>query len=206
LYVKARSLRYPGKVYGYKLRLHELTNRHKIDPTEFLQAHHQRGGKIIYLRRRNILRQAISSLIAMESGSWRSDQRAYEVRRKKKFRIDCAALLKNLKWREATLAQEQRVLNGIPYVSIVYEQDLFDAGRHQQTLDKLFDYLGIARVAVRAGMVKVSPDNLADIVENFQEVERAVAASPYAPFLSDERTASVNPLFPVHPPPKGRGD
>lgn len=116
LYVKARSMRYPGKVYGYKLRLHELTNRHRIDPVVFLHMHQRQGGKVIYLRRQNIVRQAISMLIAMESGLWRSDRRAYEARRKKRFHIDCAALFANLRWREAMLAQEQQVLQGISHI------------------------------------------------------------------------------------------
>lgn len=187
LYVKARSLRHPGKVYGYKLRLHELVSRHGLDPREYLRAHVERGGKIIYLRRRNIVRQAISSLIAMETGLWRSDRRAYEARRKRKFRIDCDALLQNVKWREATLAQEQSILEKLPYFPIVYEEDLRDGGRHQEVLDRLFDYLGVARVPVSAGVImKVSPDRLTDIVENATDVLRAVAGSPYASHLSDE--------------------
>ncbi|MDR7468308.1 MAG: hypothetical protein QN190_11065 [Armatimonadota bacterium] len=189
LYVKARSMRHPAKVYGYKLRLHELVNRHGIDPGEFLRAHVARGGKIIYLKRQNIVRQAISSLIAMETGLWRSDRRAYEARRKRKFRIDCDALLRNVKWRETTLAQEQAVLEEFPHLTIVYERDLLDAGRHQETLNRLFDYLGVARVPVSAGfIIRVSPERLTDIVENADDVQRTVAQSPYASFPLDDLT------------------
>jgi len=186
LYVRARSLRHPGKVYGYKLRLHELTSRHRIDPKEFLRRHREQDGKIIYLRRQNIVRQAISSLIAMETGLWRSDRRAYEARRKQRFHIDCDALLQNMKWRETMLAQERQVLEEIPHLPIVYEQDLLDARRHQVTLDRVFDFLGVARVAVRAGLMRVSPDRLADIVENVDEVLKTLAETPYASQLSPE--------------------
>lgn len=187
VYVKARSMRHPGKVYGYKLRLHELVGRHGVDPREFLHRHTQRGGKIIYLRRQNIVRQAISSLIAMETGLWRSDRRAYEILRRRKFHIDCDALLRNIRWREATLAQERAVLKEIPYLPVVYEQDLLDAGQHQTTLDRIFDYLGVARVPVSAGFImRVSPERLTDAIENVDDVVKVVKQSPYASFLSDE--------------------
>lgn len=191
LYVKARSMRYPGKVYGYKLRLHELVSRHGIDPRQFLHAHVERGGKIIYLRRENIVRQAISSLIAMETGLWRSDRRAYEVRRRRKFRIDCDVLLRNVRWREATLVQEQMVLRELPHLPIVYEQDLLDAGQHQKTMDRLFEYLGVARVPVTAGsIIRISSDRLTDAVENADNVVEAIMQSPYASFLSGELAGS----------------
>lgn len=39
-------------------------------------------------------------------------------------------------------------------------------------------------------MMRVSSDSLADILENSEEVERVVANSPYAPYLSRDLTGA----------------
>jgi len=184
-YVKARAMRFPGKVYGFKLMSHHL-RRQRVALRDFLLAHHRQGGRTIYLSRYNILRQAISGLLAGQTGLWRSDPQTLDARRTGKSRIDCQDLLRTIRWIEAQRAKEQQALDGLPFVTVVYEKHLLDPDARQRSLDQLFGYLGVRPVPVRTSLVRVSTDRLSDLVENFDEVARAVSIGGYARFLSPD--------------------
>jgi len=189
LTVKALSMRHPGKVYGCKVRCHAIV-RQGIRPKDFLLAHHERGGQIIYLRRENIVLQSISRMIVEQVERWRTDRQAYEARRNRKFYIDCPTLLRQLAWREKQLVQEQQALMDIPHLPLVYERHLLEADSHQKTLKEVFDYLGVVPAPVQARLVRTSPERLADVLENFEEVAGTITNSRYASFFELETATS----------------
>lgn len=190
-YLTIRSLaaRYPGRVYGCKVRCHSIV-RQGIPPGDFLWNFHHNGGRIIYLRRENIVLQSISRMIIAQIDRMRWDRLPYSVRRNKRFYIDCNALLQQLAWRERQLVQEQQALAGLPHVSLVYEQHLLPPEMRQGTLDTLFEYLDVRRVPVHVTLARTSPERLVDVLENFDEVAAVIAGSRYAPFLEQEMETS----------------
>jgi hypothetical protein len=69
-----------------------------------------------------------------------------------------------MRLRERWLRKEAETINGLSYLP-VHETDLLHAKQHQQTLNRIFDYLGVARATVKKELVHASEDKLADVIE-----------------------------------------
>ena len=71
-FIQGKSIQYSSKklAWGFKVKHHQLTKHQKIDPQTFLKKLSQEGWKVIYLRRENIVLQALSTLIGMSRGKW----------------------------------------------------------------------------------------------------------------------------------------
>lgn len=168
-------------VYGFHVQIRQLLETQHLAPGVFLGRLHGAGWRIIYLRRRNFLRQSVSSLIARQRQLWHTTNPAALAQRR--FTIDLDALMAWLHRRQHYLEQETAALQGLPHLPLVYEDDLMDAQQHQPTLDRLFGLLGVDAVPVAARVQRLGSDRLADTVENYAALVARVAASPYREFL-----------------------
>jgi len=174
------SSRRRGPVYGFHVQIRQLLETQRLAPGEFLGRLHRAGWRIIYLRRRNFLRQSVSSLIARQRQLWHTTGPAETPGR---MVIDLDELMTWLDRRRDYLAQERAALQGLPHLSLVYEDDLLDAQQHQPTLDRVFGMLGVDAIPVAARVQRLGSDHLADTVENYAELVARVAVSPYREFL-----------------------
>lgn len=171
-------------VYGFKVKIYQLTDCQMIqNPKQFISCLHKNGWKIIYLKRKNILRQAISNLIVVErKASFRLvGDGGYNINR---ITVDCNKIIEKMEEREGYLAREHQVLNGIPHINIVYEEDLKDSGNHQSTSDKVFNYLGIPSYPVRTQFAKIVPHQLKDVIKNYNQMVGIVGRTKYAKYLT----------------------
>jgi LPS sulfotransferase NodH len=184
-YVEGKGRRSGANVYGFRVKIYQLTDTQGIkDPEGFMNALHQGGWKIIYLRRDNILRQALSYLFAVERDSWQHRLSDGPVELDKIF-VDCDRLIELLEEREARLEDEAEVLQHLPHATVVYEEDLLRAEHHQTAADRLFDYLGVPPIPVRTDRVRTSVDRLSNMIENFDQVSEGIGRTKYA-YLLDE--------------------
>jgi len=81
--------------------------------------------------------------------------------------------------------RKKKLLKGTDHLFINYERDLLNEENHQGTMDKVFEYLGVYSVPVHTNYVKTTPDNLEQVLDNYDEVIDAVRNSEYAHFLED---------------------
>lgn len=188
-YVRARSTLSPKPIYGFKVKIYQLTLDQRLpEPRRFLETLQADGWKTIYLRRSNVLRQSVSNLIAEQ-------RRLYHERKGAarpelgKLRVELDDLLRRMQEREDYLAAEAEVLRELPYVPVEYETDLLDPGAHQRTLDRLFDFIGTSRVPVSTELKRINDRRLADLLENFDEVADRLAETRWAPLIAAERGA-----------------
>jgi LPS sulfotransferase NodH len=172
-------------VYGFKLLSYQLRSlqTHLPDRRAFLAALVERGYRVLYLRRENLLRHALSGLYAEHRRRWHqtetdaADRPAIQVRRDDLFRwLDGSAQLRRF---------EREVLDGLPHLSLTYEEHLEDPARHADTLRRVTDRLDLDPIAPDTSLRKTTPRRLSDLATNADDVRRWVAASPYARFLSD---------------------
>ena len=77
-------------------------------------------------------------------------------------------------------------LEDIPHLSVTYEQDLLPQNRHQDTADRIFEYLGLAPARVETQLRKLTSNDLSQIVDNLDEVTAALRDTPFARFLEPE--------------------
>ncbi|MEF8817619.1 MAG: Nodulation protein H [Salinibacter sp.] len=182
--VKQCKAQTQAPVYGFKLLSYQLRSlqTHLSDRRAFLEALVEQGYRVLYLRRRNLLRHALSGLYAEHRRRWHqtdtdaTDRPAIRVRRDDLFRwLDGSAQLRRF---------EQEVLDGLPHLSLTYEEHLEDPARHADTLHRTTDRLDLDPIAPDTSLRKTTPRRLSDLATNPDDVRRWVAASPYARFLS----------------------
>jgi LPS sulfotransferase NodH len=183
LFAKGRSLLSKGDVYGFRVKIYQLTKKQGMkDPKKFMSSLHRHGWKIIYLKRANILRQALSYLFAIHRGSFQHSSSDVPVKLER-MHVDSDRLIELLEEREMRLDSEKEVLRSLPHITIVYEDDLVRAENHQKTLDRLFDYLDVPHTPVKSKLVRTGADKLSDTIENFEEVSEILGKTKYAKFL-----------------------
>ena len=68
-FINAKRSLYPDKAYGCKIMGYQLERQlTSLGMQPFLWKMHQRGWKIIHLKRRNVLRQALSQVLVQQGG------------------------------------------------------------------------------------------------------------------------------------------
>src|SRR5687767_10165587 len=186
LYVHARSAGHNHCVYGFKVKIHHLTDDQGIDdPNGFLRRITDEGWQVIHLTRRNVVRQALSALIAEQ-------RRVYHhpvdgpTHHPEPVEVDPRDLLDGAGQRRRYQQQETWALSRVPHLTLTYEDDLLDGTRHQATATTAFEYLGVASVEVRTRLQKIVERSLSDQIANFAEIAHVLAGTEYAGMLEQD--------------------
>jgi LPS sulfotransferase NodH len=189
LYVRCCQAIAPGEAYGFKLLSHHLTHIQRVsDPAAFLRHLDSSGYRIIHLRRRNLLRQVLSSLYVRHRGGYaggyqhhRSADGTPEVTR---MSVNLEELDYWLRESERRARNEAASLSELPSLDLVYERDLLRPDDQQRTVDRVAEYLGMRSAPVKPGLARLTTDDLADFVSNHDELVRFVEQTDYRRFLS----------------------
>ncbi|MBA2409576.1 MAG: hypothetical protein H0V62_07335 [Gammaproteobacteria bacterium] len=182
-FVAARANRSPKPIFGFKVKVYQLTKKQGVmEPRRFLQRMVGDGWNLIYLKRTNILRHAMSSVVAAHRGASHHEVSQGPLRLKK-FYVETSDLIRRIKKRERLLQEEALILHDLPYFSVHYETDLLRSECHQDVTNRLFDYLNIARAPVKTKLMRTGKDDLSDIIKNYDEVVQVLAENEYAGYL-----------------------
>ena len=185
--VKAMCALSKKKVYGIKILMSQLNVSLDIQGAKkFMHELHSQGWKIIYLKRRNILQQAVEQLML----KFHLYERLFWFWKKAPLKqdivyLDCKKVIKRIKKDEIYSAQEAEVLANLPHLSIVFEDDLLRVENHQKAIDKVFAYLGLPSVPVKTIFVKTFAEQQSISIQNYEEVRQAISQTKYAKFLED---------------------
>lgn len=184
--MQGHGSKYPHNVYGCHIQIKQIRDVQGQDADSFLKNLHQAGWKIIYLRRDNYLRQSVSSMLAVQRRLWKSrqDLNADQTENTRQS-LDCDVLLEWLHQRDRNQKQEESALEKLPFLELVYERDLRSAEHHQRTAHKIFEYLGLESVTVGSTLKRLGSDNLAEQIQNYDEVAAMLESNGYAHFLND---------------------
>lgn len=184
-----------AEVYGFKLLTYQLEDVQRfLHPRRFILELGENGYKIIYLTRANLLRQALSNIYARQV---QFHSRVSDGRPKEKFmRVEVADVLNWIKGIESRCKFEREILEGVPHLSLVYEDDLQDNESHQRTIERVCDFIGTSPAIVSTSLQKVTPRALSDWVINFEELSEAIGNTPYAKFLSDTLDSDLSQQSP----------
>lgn len=190
LFLKARSKRaipLDKNIYGFKLKYHHLVAHQGMsDPQaeRFILDLSRQGWKFMYLRRNNLLRRALSGVIA----------RATQLRHVRggqalaKVRVDGNALMRELEASERSLAIDEKNMAQVDHLLIEYENDLLDTANHVDLCARIFGFLGASAVTVKPSYLeKTSADDLSRTIENYAEIEALLRDSPHAQSLQSHR-------------------
>lgn len=166
-YLRGQSSRWPDKNFLCHVKIHHLLSRRRpVEPQPFLQGLCDGGWRIIFLQRTDRVRQALSYLVAEVRGAYHKRDDLPETIAVHVTRERLEALLE----RAAIGArEEQEALADIDYHEVVYERDLEDASKHQQTIDDVLDFLALPRRPASTSLRKVIAQPLSEVVLNYDE-------------------------------------
>ncbi len=187
-YRHARTRMANKQVYGFKLLMYHISLKLGIANEHFgdyLQSLVNEGYQVIYLRRRNIVRQAFSNLYARHRGQFHSNS---EVGKKtdKKMTVDLEELGTWIRNINHQAHWEEELIASIPHLALYYEADLEDQAAHPATLRKVSDFLGVDVQPPNSELRKVTPKSLDSFIANHEEVMAFLRENDWAHYIENE--------------------
>jgi len=171
---------------GFKVKVYQIENIQGHDPKVVLTQFHEHGWKLIYLVRTNLLRHAVSDIRTEKTGEFHNVKDA-EVGGKRaterRIRISPDELMKVIRFREECLAKEERALESLPHLRIEYEKDLLGPEAQRESMNRVFDFLGLPPHDAETAFRKVTSRNISDDIENFDELEAELQRTGYDRFF-----------------------
>lgn len=184
-YIQRCSKTSTSEVFGFKLlsyQLRELQSSIK-DKRQFLQDLVADGFQIIYLERKNILRQALSVMYGYHRDQWHVKKG--QSLDSTKMKIDPVDLRDWMDGIEDLKAFEKTMLEVLPHLHVVYEEDLSVPEQQSVTVEMVTDFLELPNEDVKSNLKRVTPKNLSSFVENVDEVIHFLGASRYHQYLEN---------------------
>jgi LPS sulfotransferase NodH len=163
LYVRLLSTKYPDKYFGFKLFSWHLKNANSIP--EKLE---KLGWKVIYISRKNILKQAFSKLIGKQNKLYVRTNELISI--DEVFDIPVKDVVNQIKRIQKLLIQESEALENVNHLHIIYEDDLKNMDQWDTTSTKVFHKLGLEPVKTVSKTFVTDSRTDKERIANFDEI------------------------------------
>jgi len=133
--------------------------------------------RIVHLVRENALKAIVSHFTAKKRGFAHATSQVAKVT----LRLPPEELLALLVQREREIDRYRALFQDRPCCEVSYESFL---ARKEEETRRLLAFLGISRYApLTSRLVKQNPDSLRDILENYDEIARALRGTPFEKYI-----------------------
>ncbi|MCU7555326.1 Stf0 sulfotransferase family protein [Alteromonas sp. ASW11-19] len=176
------------KSFGFKLM---YTQRNR-DLTRYLKAN---DFHIIHLIRQNVLKTYISRVTAQARNTYHAEPG--EKVEKVTITLQTDTLINELRTIKNEIEYHRKLFSDSPYMEVFYEELIDDKkGVTQSILEHLS--LDTEKVPkMEFPLKKINPDNLAELIENYDEVERLLRQSEFGNLLDNRKeemlTSTIEP-------------
>ncbi len=175
-YVERRCRLSTNKVYGFKVKNYQLAGMQRIrKPKDFLTRLSQLGWKIVFIKRENFFRHAISFPYIV----------ARKKTGKKQVVLDPEEIFRQMRIRRYYGHEEDKAARGLPVHRIVYERDLLDPAQHQPTMDRAFAFLGLDAVSVQTTYRRKTRDDLSALILNYDQLRQRIQGTEFEEYLDE---------------------
>ncbi len=135
------------------------------------------GIRVVHLIRENGLKAIVSHFTAKKRGLAHATSKVAKVT----LHLPPRELMASLARREREVERYRALFREQPYCEISYESFL---ARKDEEARRLLDFLGIDRYSpLTSRLVKQNPDSLREILENYDEIARALRGTSFAAYL-----------------------
>ena len=155
-----------------------LTYDNALHYYQVLELIRRRRWRVIHLIRHNVLKTYISFHTARLHRL--EHPRAGDRVRPVRLRVDVDDMLRELDRRSARIDTLRRAVAAVPHLEVGYEELSADP---QGCAGRILPFLDAEPEPFRSDLVKINPDRLRDVVENYDEIAAALAGTPHARFL-----------------------
>lgn len=172
---------------GFKVKVYQFERHQNKNVRQTLIDFMDHGWRIVYLKRSNLLRHAISDLRSEKTGLFhvvRGD--ASELPKENgrtKIHVEWQELEQAIQFRETCLEKEAAALEGLPHILVDYETGILDRTKLPATMNRVFESLGLRPHLAETTFRKVSAREISDDIENFDELEGRILETGYGRFL-----------------------
>ncbi|TVQ05932.1 MAG: hypothetical protein EA359_02005 [Balneolaceae bacterium] len=164
LYFYCRKFQSKREVYGFTLFIY-----HTPYIKGSIETLSKMGWKIIHLKRKNIINQVISNIIARRNWYFHNFNNIDRTA-DNSFDISEDEFLKAIRIRINWHQKEKSILHNVEHLQVIYEDDLEDNNKWQDTVDKIFNYLKIESMPVNSGLHKTYTKSYSELVCNYRDL------------------------------------
>jgi LPS sulfotransferase NodH len=171
---------------GFHVKCYQLTEDQKMkEPKAFLKGLVDDGWKLIYLKRSNLFRHAVSPLIASKRNLWHVDNKKGK-RSLEPVELDPQVILERIHAREEYGRIDRELLEGFDFLPIEYESDLLKSDHWKNTHEKLCSFLDVPFEDLYSPLKRTTNSRLEDTLVNFGEIRKYLTEKGYGHFIDSE--------------------
>jgi LPS sulfotransferase NodH len=186
-YIHARSAAKACSAYGFKVLIGQVRKPDRFhDPENLIRRLHGDGFSVVHLRRRDRLAAAVSVIRALRFGFHERTTQNQKTQREP-MAIDFEKLTERFERIELYEQYATQLLQGVPHTEVIYEADLEDQQRHQSTVDRLCESLGIPSGPVESRFQRLATRPLRETVLNFDELDERMRGTKWAALFDPHR-------------------
>ncbi|MGM0933377.1 MAG: hypothetical protein ACQEWD_08030 [Bacteroidota bacterium] len=179
----AKMVKSPHFLFHVKFYQLKYDRKRPVDPKDFLDYFVYHGWEILYLKRDNKILHALSNVIVLKRGqSGKTDDKDENL----KFDLDLKQFEYLVKMRVAYEKEEMEIIKGLEYFEINYEKDLLDSSHHQDTINRILDYLNLPKKEVNTRNRKVNNKSFEDLIYNYDDFIKVVNRNNWNKFLEKQ--------------------
>ena len=181
-YVNGRAKRVTPAHCLFHVKIYHLDRDRSwsIVPRDFLRSLVDDGWQVIYVRRENKVRQALSNFIGEHRRAWHKTD---DFPLQEGVYVDCDHLIARVKERQQFDKNERAALEGLDFQEVIYESDLEQQSVHQATIDRLLDSLALERRPASTSYRRISATPYDRLIENYNEVRTTVRQQGWSDML-----------------------
>lgn len=169
-----------AKAYGFKIHCGHFGYQMLRERHQYLSQVAGEGATVIFLRRENLLAQAISASLA---GQTRWHWRRQDGGRFAPLEVDPVEVVMMLHLFEESDQFLANLVAPVPHLRLSYEGDLIEPTAQQATVDRICREFGLPGAAVSSDLVRLTPRRLEDTLSNFAEVAEVVRLTRFKRWL-----------------------
>lgn len=164
----------PAKAVGFKFMYRQAKRYSEV--VDWCKEHDVR---VTHLIRRNSLKLVVSHILARQRGVFHSRKALAPT----KVHLDTLKLARELEKMADRVQRHRDIFSDGPYLEVFYEDFV---ARQDDEARRILDFLGIDEFEpLTSDLVKINPNNLEDLIENYQAVADALVGTPYESLLND---------------------
>lgn len=142
--------------------------------------------RILHLRRHNMLKQYVSHLLLARKRVKKWEPHAFEPLPVVTTEVEPEAALEYLRKAREMYEYYDGVFSRHQRLPLVYEEMIDGQALREDVGRAICDFLGVTRVAMKSRLLKMNPDNLHEMVTNYDELARALKSSEFADLLDQQ--------------------
>jgi LPS sulfotransferase NodH len=182
-YVLRRMKATVKPVYGFKLLTYQpegVLGFSSLTPIlDWLQSN---GFRIIYLRRDNVLRHALSQLSARVN---QFSQRGESDLERRRLHIDRETIFYWMELMTSRRMLDESIMKDREFLDVRYERDLEDSQNWHPLFLRIGQFLSVKPHLPNSELKKVTPRRLDELVENLNELRQMLTGTKFEEYLNE---------------------